>query len=55
MKTQISSKLAAFAVALVMNTVIMGGIAQLFSTELQAHTLAGPHSGSSVLWARVAA
>jgi hypothetical protein len=37
MNTQISTKLAALAVALMMNTVLMGGVAYLFSGPLH-HT-----------------
>jgi hypothetical protein len=38
MNTQISSKFAALAVALMMNSLIIGGIAYLFNSPLQAHT-----------------
>ena len=37
MNTQISSKLAALAVALMMNGLIMGGVAYLFNGELHQH------------------
>jgi hypothetical protein len=37
MNTQISTKLAALAVALMMNSVIIGGVAYLFNSQLQ-HT-----------------
>jgi hypothetical protein len=37
MNTQISSKLAALAVALMMNTVIMGGVAYVFNGQFQQH------------------
>jgi hypothetical protein len=38
MNTQISSKLAAFAVALMMNTCIIAGVASLFDAEVQTHS-----------------
>jgi hypothetical protein len=38
MNTQISSKLAALAVALVMNTVIIGALAHLFDGQSRVHT-----------------
>jgi hypothetical protein len=38
MNTQISSKLAALAVALMMNSLIIGGVAYLFNSPLQTHT-----------------
>ena len=38
MNTQISSKFAALAVALMMNSLIIGGVAYLFNSPLQAHT-----------------
>jgi hypothetical protein len=34
MTTQISSKLAALAIALMMNSLIIGGVAQLFSAHI---------------------
>jgi hypothetical protein len=34
MHTQISSKLAALAIALLMNSLIIGGVSQLFSSHL---------------------
>jgi len=37
MNTQISSKLAALAVALVMNSLILGGVAYLFNGQLHQH------------------
>ena len=37
MNTQISTKLAALAVALMMNSVIIGGVAYLFNGQLQQH------------------
>jgi hypothetical protein len=36
--TQISSKFAALAVALMMNSLIIGGIASLFSGAIKQHT-----------------
>jgi hypothetical protein len=38
MNTQISSKLAAFAVALVMNSLIIGGVALVFNGQIQQHS-----------------
>jgi hypothetical protein len=38
MNTSISTKLAALALALMFNSVIMGGIAYLFNAQLQAPT-----------------
>jgi hypothetical protein len=38
MNTQISTKLAALAVALMMNGLLMGGVAYLFNGQLQQHT-----------------
>jgi len=37
MNTQISSKFAALAVALMMNSLIIGGVAYLFNGPLQPH------------------
>ncbi|MEP6548805.1 MAG: hypothetical protein ABJD53_15190 [Gammaproteobacteria bacterium] len=37
MNTQISTKLAALAIALMMNSVIIGGVAYLFNGQLQQH------------------
>jgi hypothetical protein len=37
MNTRISSKLAALAIALMMNTVIIGGVAYLFDIQTQQH------------------
>jgi translation initiation factor 2B subunit (eIF-2B alpha/beta/delta family) len=37
MNTQISTKLAALAVALMMNSVIIGGVAYLFNGQLHQH------------------
>jgi hypothetical protein len=38
MNTQISTKFAALAVALMMNSLIIGGIAYLFNGSLHQHT-----------------
>ncbi len=38
MNTSISTKLAALALALTVNSVIMGGVAYLFSIQMQAPT-----------------
>jgi hypothetical protein len=38
MNTSISTKLAALALALMVNSVIMGGMAYLFNVQLQAST-----------------
>jgi hypothetical protein len=38
MNTQISTKLAALAVALMMNSLLFGGVAYLFNSQLQQHT-----------------
>jgi len=38
MNTRISSKLAALAVALMMNSVIIGGVAYLFDAQTQEHS-----------------
>jgi len=40
MNTQISSKLAAFAVALMMNSLIIGGVAYVFNGQIQQHSTA---------------
>jgi hypothetical protein len=37
MNTRISSKLAALAIALMMNSLIMGGVAYLFDAQTQQH------------------
>jgi hypothetical protein len=39
MNTQISSKLAALGVALMMNSVMLGGVAYLFNSQVQPHTV----------------
>jgi hypothetical protein len=54
MNTQISTKLAALAAALVMNSLIIGGVAYLFNSQLNqqttvislAHTAASTLNGS---------
>jgi hypothetical protein len=38
MNTQISTKLAALAVALMMNSLLIGGVAYLFNGQLHQHT-----------------
>jgi hypothetical protein len=38
MTTQISTKLAALAVALMMNSLIIGGVAYAFNSQLHQHT-----------------
>lgn len=40
MNTQISSKIVALAVALMMNSLILGAVAYLFNTQPQSHALA---------------
>jgi len=40
MNTQISTKLAALAIALMMNSLLIGGVAYLFSGQLHQHTAA---------------
>jgi hypothetical protein len=37
MNTRISSKLAALAIALMMNSIIFGGVAVLFNTQTSGH------------------
>jgi hypothetical protein len=37
MNTQISTKLAALAVALMMNSLLIGGVAYLFNSQLHQH------------------
>jgi hypothetical protein len=54
MNTQISSKLAALAVAVVINTMIIGGVAHLFTAELQTRTMVMLQDGSTALSTRVA-
>jgi len=55
MNTQISSKLAALAVAFVMNIVIIGGVAHLFNSQLQSRAAAMSLSVQTAQTARVAA
>ena len=38
MNTRISSKLAAFAIALMMNCFIIGGVAYLFDAQIHPHS-----------------
>jgi len=38
MNTQISTKLAALAVALMMNSLLMGGVAYVFNAQSHQHT-----------------
>jgi hypothetical protein len=40
MNTQISSKIAALAVALMMNSLILGGVAYLFNNQPHSHAVA---------------
>ena len=42
MNTQISTKFAALAVALMMNSLIIGGVAYLFNGPLHQHTAWSP-------------
>ena len=51
MNTQISSKLAALAAALMMNTLLIGGVAYLFNGPLQQYTAAttAAHAVASTL------
>jgi hypothetical protein len=55
MNTQISTKLAALAVALMMNSLLLGGVAYLFSTPLHQHTaiMSVAHTAASTLNAAV--
>jgi hypothetical protein len=55
MTTQISTKLAALAVALMMNSLLIGGVAYLFSGQLHQHApitslarTSGTASGGSI-------
>jgi hypothetical protein len=50
MTTQISTKLAALAVALMMNGVILGGVAYLFNSQLQQQVtaLSAAHRAATV-------
>jgi hypothetical protein len=45
MNTQISSKFAALAVALMMNSLIIGAVAYLFNGSLHSHTAVATGSG----------
>jgi hypothetical protein len=47
MNTQISSKLAALAVALVMNSLIMGAVAHLFNGQLPQQVVMSPAEPAS--------
>ena len=50
MNTQISTKLAALAVALMMNSLIIGGVAYLFNSQLQHTTVISlAHAAASTL------
>jgi hypothetical protein len=51
MNTQISSKLAALAAALLMNSLLIGGVAYLFSGPLQQHAtvISVAHAAASAL------
>jgi len=47
MNTQISTKLTALAVALMMNSIILGGVAYVFNTQTQQRAfLSLAHNGS---------
>jgi len=48
MNTQISSKFAALAVALMMNSLIIGGVAYLFNGPMHSHTAVAGLVQSSV-------
>jgi len=39
MNTRISTKLAALAIALMMNSILFGGVAYLFDTQAHQHSL----------------
>jgi hypothetical protein len=50
MNTQLSTKLAALAVALMVNSVLIGGVAYLFGAPLHQHTVVSlAHTGLSNL------
>lgn len=51
MNTQISTKLAALAVALMMNSLLIAGVAYLFSGQLHQHTtvISLAHTATSTL------
>jgi hypothetical protein len=55
MNTQISSKLGALAVAVVINMMIIGGVAHLFTAELQTSGTVLSQDGSTTLSSRDAA
>jgi hypothetical protein len=48
MNTQISTKLAALAVALMINSLIIGGVAYMFNSQLQQHATFASLAHSSV-------
>ena len=54
MSTSISTKLAALGLALMINTVIMGGMAYLFNAQQQPATVIALAGGSSLSAADVA-
>ena len=51
MNTQISTKLAALAVALMMNSLLIGGVAYLFNSQVHQHTtvISLAHTAASTL------
>jgi hypothetical protein len=55
MNTQISTKLTALAVALMMNSLLIGGVAYLFSAPLHQHmaVMSVAHTAASTLNAAV--
>jgi hypothetical protein len=55
MNTQISTKLAALAVALMMNSLLIGGVAYLFGASVHQHTtvMSVAHTAASTLNAAV--
>ena len=55
MNTQISTKLTALAVALMMNSLLIGGVAYLFNAPLHQHTavMSVAHTVASTLNAAV--
>jgi len=54
MSTQISSKLAALAIALMMNSLIIGAVAYLFNGQIQQRSSAESLAGTSGLTAQEA-
>jgi hypothetical protein len=52
MNTQISSKLAALAVALMMNSLIIGGVAYLFSAQIHQQSTTISLERAAVQWAQ---